>query len=243
MIQFRRGSSENLSKQKQPLADGQPGYDKDRKKIKIGNGKDSWDNLPYASGMSAEEILSSEADAKKRVAKVPGLGLIGNAFNKILTALKLDDRPVFTYGTEAPDSDTVGRVYLQYYDAAPEADYVVEVGSKGIWTYKKWHSGLVDCCGTLTLETTVQNSFDGLPIYSNNTSMDSKKYPFTITDKTGDKAPNETATIHSPGGIVWLASKSMNTTNSSAIYTIISTDKQTTSASYTITLTISGYCK
>jgi hypothetical protein len=65
MIQFKRGKTFNWLKQTKPLADGQPGYDKDRNKLKIGNGKDPWFMLPSASGLSSEEIIAPEADAKK----------------------------------------------------------------------------------------------------------------------------------------------------------------------------------
>ena len=37
---------------------------------------------------------------------------------------------------------------------APVADYVVEQGKSGIWTYRKWNSGIAECWTTSTLNTT-----------------------------------------------------------------------------------------
>ena len=113
MIQFKRGKTANWRKTKQPLAAGQPGYDKDKHKIKIGDGESDWQELPYASGLFREEIISSEEEAKK-------------THNPILSALGIDESPIFTYGEEFPDENTIGQVYLQHYDAEPEVDYIVE---------------------------------------------------------------------------------------------------------------------
>lgn len=37
---------------------------------------------------------------------------------------------------------------------APVADYVVAQGTSGIWTYRKWNSGIAECWTTSTLYTT-----------------------------------------------------------------------------------------
>lgn len=239
MIQFKRGSSDNWGKIKTPLADGQPGYDKDRHKLKIGDGKSDWDKLPYASGMSADEILSSETDAKNRVVKVLGLaltGIVGMAYSAMLSILKLDDRPIFTYGTDTPDENTIGRVYLQYYDAEPEVDYVVDYGVDGIWTYRKWHSGIAECFGTVEVSTTVQTAAGSL--YSDDKAMEDTSYPVTFISR-----PHEVASLQSPGGLVWLAGRSENTTTNTALYTLFSTDSQTSQATYKIGLSVTGRWK
>lgn len=35
------------------------------------------------------------------------------------------------------------------------ADYVIEQGSSGIWTYRKWNSGIIECWGRNTLNVTI----------------------------------------------------------------------------------------
>lgn len=216
MIQFRRGNTKNWNKTKTKLAAGQPGYDKDKHKIKIGDGEKLWSELPYASGLSAEEVLSSEEDAKARL------------------AADVADTAIITYGTKAPNKNTVGQVYLQQYDSEPEVDYIVDSGINGIWTYQKWKSGIARCCGNLSLTTSIQTAFDGMELYYDN-KMSGIEYPLTFKS-----TPNETATLQSPGAIVWLAGKTKNTKDTSGVYAIISPDKQTTDAVYNISIQVEG---
>lgn len=220
MIQFKRGSKKNWLTQSKPLADGQPGYDKDKNKLKIGNGKDLWSALPYVSGLFANEILNSESDAKARY------------------ALDKDDTTLITYGTKSPDKNTVGQLYLQYYDTDPEVDYVVSSGVDREWTYQKWNSGIAKCCGTFKFSTTVQSAL-GESLFQSSSSMQKITYPFTFKD-----VPSEIATIKSPGGVVWLvSSKDLNTTKQSANYTIVSPEKQSNTAEYLITIQVEGFWK
>lgn len=221
MIQFKRGSKKSWLGLMKPLADGQPGYDRDKHKIKIGNGKDLWEKLPYASGLSEEEILCEESKAKDK--------------NK----LDSEDKALFTYGTESPNRNTIGQVYLQYYDTDPETDYVVSSGISGIWTYQKWKSGIAKCFGTIELTTNIQTSLGDGALYQNNIAMTEQDYPFSFKE-----IPSESASIQSPGALVWLASaKGLNTKKQSAVYSIISPDKSTNIATYRITLNVEGFWK
>lgn len=40
----------------------------------------------------------------------------------------------------------------------PVADYVVEQGTSGIWTYRKWNSGLSECFGGLNVSPSSPNT-------------------------------------------------------------------------------------
>jgi hypothetical protein len=218
MIQLRRGKTESWRKAKEPLAPGQPGYDKDKHKIKIGDGENSWAELEYASGLSDKGVLDSEESAKKK--------------------LKDDskDVTVITYGTEAPNKDTVGQHYLQHYEADPEVDYVVSAGINQGWTYQKWKSGIAKCFITFSFNTTLQSSLGNGTLYQNSTAIPKLKYPFEFKD-----VPSETSSIQSPGGLVWLAAaKGLNTTGESAGYAIISPDKLN-NAIYNISIQVEGF--
>ena len=219
MIQFKRGSTKSWRGTKVKLADGQPGYDKNKHKIKVGDGKTLWEKLPYASGLAAEEVLDSEKNAKSR------------------SKADAEDKTIFTYGTEIPDENTVGQVYLQQYDAEPEVDYVVSSGIDGIWSYQKWKSGIAKCWGTISLTTSIQSAFDGVGLF-HDSKMKSTKYPFTFKE-----IPSETVTLQSPGAIAWLASKTRNTKSSSGVYVIISPDEQPTNATYSISIQVEGFWK
>lgn len=217
MIQFRRGSTKSWRACKSKLAAGQPGYDIEKHKLKIGDGKTLWDKLPYVSGLTAKEVLDSEKNAKSRV------------------KTDAEDKTIITYGTEVPDENTVGQIYLQQYDAEPEADYVVSSGINGIWAYQKWKSGIAKCYGTVSLDTSIQSAFDAGSLFHDN-KMKTVKYPFTFKE-----IPSETVTLQSPSWIAWLASKTKNTKSSSGVYVLISPDKQTTNANYSISIQVEGF--
>jgi hypothetical protein len=219
MIQFKRGKTNSWKNQK--LADGQPGYDKEKHKIKIGDGSKLWQDLPYASGLNREDILNSESAAKIRHSKDP------------------EDGALFTYGTEAPTNENIGEVYLQYIESEsePETDYVVLNGIDGIWHYQKWHSGYATCWGRYTLENAaIQESLNDNNLYYNK-SMTTINYPITFTS-----IPCEIATIQSPAGMVWLTSREANTESHSGLYNLISPDEQT-SATYYIDFKVEGCWK
>lgn len=222
MIQFKRGSKKTWPTLRTPLADGQPGYDRDSHKIKIGNGKDLWSKLPYASGLFAEEIFSSEENAKNR--------------NKADD----EDKTIITYGTNNPDKNTVGQLYLQYYETDPETDYIVDCGgANGYgWTYQKWNSGIAHCYGTFEVETAMKTQIGNGTLYQNSSSINKILYPFTFIN-----APSEIASVQSPGGLVWIAaSKGINTKAESAGYSLLSLD-QLESTTYRLTLDVKGYWK
>lgn len=220
MIQFRRGSTKSWRNTKTKLAAGQPGYDKDKHKIKIGDGESLWSKLPYVGGLSAQEILDSEANAK------------------IKSKLDSEDKAIITYGTEAPDKNTVGQLYLQQYDAKPETDYIVSSSVNDIWTCQVWKSGIVKCWGKLTVETDVQTAFEGTELFHDNNKIKSVAYPVTFKD-----VPCETATIQTSGSIAWLANKAKNTNKASGVYMIISPDKQVNKAVYSISIQVEGFLK
>jgi hypothetical protein len=229
MIQIKRGSTKSWLKQKEPLAEGQPGYDKDTHKIKIGDGKKSWLELPDASGISLSEMLSSEEAAKARRAALLLLSPLA----------ALLDNPVITYGEDDPDNNTLGQLYLQIYDDEPEVDYVVDSGISNGWSYKKWKSGFVSCSRAVEISTTIQTAIDDSKLYKNTTEINKIKYPFTFKE-----APSELASVQSPGGLVWLAaSKGLNTTTQTAAYNILSADKLTNTATYRISLKVEGFLK
>jgi hyaluronoglucosaminidase len=237
MIQFKRGKSKTWSDNNPILAPGQPGYDKDVHKIKVGDGKSKWNMLPYVGGFSEEEILSPETDAKKRRAAALKL----HPDNPELAAII--SPAVITYGPEAPDKATIGKLYLQHYETEPEVDYVVETGVDGIWTYRKWHSGFAECWGTTKVLASVNIEFEGANLYSDSKSMKKIAYPFTFKKVQDKITPNEQASVQGPGGVVWLAVRDSNSESATAVYSIISPNKQQTAAYYYITIRVDGFWK
>ena len=116
---------------------------------------------------------------------------------------------------------------------------MVATGVSDGWTYRKWKSGIAECTRAFEVSTSVQTSIDGNSLYQNSTGINKINYPFTFKS-----VPSEVASIQSPGGQVWLAtSKGLNTTEHSAIYSIISVDKLTNTATYRISLRVEGFWK
>lgn len=74
------------------------------------------------------------------------------------------------YGVRAIDSDAI----------AEQADYIVEQGTSGIWTYRKWNSGIAECWGKATVTPTwVAYPISGLYYSSPQPTV---SYPFNITN-------------------------------------------------------------
>lgn len=215
MIKFRRGSTKSWRATKTVLEAGQPGFDKNKNKIKVGDGKSSWSELPYASGLSSEEILNSETEAKKRYAN------------------DKEDKTIITFGTSAPDEKTVGKLYLQQNS---NTDYIVETGTSNGWFYQVYASGLMRCSGNFTIETDIIDSIENTGLYCANGGF-SRAYP-----KAFKAAPVEIASIHCINGISWLANNGMNTASSTGSYTIIS-PVEVSSSKYTISISAEGIKK
>lgn len=217
MIQLKRGKTDTWRKLKTPLAAGQPGYDKDKHKLKIGDGKTLWEKLPYAGGISDDEVLDSEKNAKAKQKLDP------------------ENTTIITYGSDSPDKKTIGKLYLQYYEAEPEADYIVSYGVDGMWTYRKWYSGIAECWGTLKVTTAIQTAIEGIALYSDAKAIKAKDYPITFKE-----LPSETASLQSSSGIVWLAGRGKNSKAKTGTYSLISIDKLN-NTTYDIAITVRGY--
>lgn len=219
MIKFRRGSTKSWRGTKIKLEPGQPGYDKNKHKLKVGDGEKLWSDLPYASGLFAEEILDSESNAKTKKSN------------------DAEDLTLITYGTEAPDETTVGQIYLQQTDDEPEVDYVIEAGVNGGWSYQKWKHGFAKCWCRLEINTDIQTAFEDVALYQDSNSMRSMSYPFAFKE-----TPTETATLQTPGSVVWLSGKTTNTNQTAGTYALVS-PYQLYSSRYFISIQVEGFWK
>lgn len=92
-------------------------------------------------------------------------------------------------------------------------DYIVEQGSKGIWTYRKWNSGIAECWGVYSYSTSVSSVWAS-PIYVS-TMADAQPYPFKFKE-----IPMEWASVESSENACWLYKESSghNTTTHTASY-------------------------
>lgn len=250
MIQFKRGKTEDWFKQLDkldPLAAGQPGYDSTKNKLKIGDGEHSWAELPYTGGLNAEEILQSEAEARKRFKLVDSLAQnIGKLFGLNLSIFNKDKEAIITYGPESPDPDkTVGKLYLQQFESVPEADYVVASGVDKGWHYKKWRSGTAECWTTKTVTTAINtdlmppsNNTEAavatVPTYYSDSPIGGWDYPITFSE-----VPVENVTLQSKQEGVWLATATENSSTKTAKYKLAYLT-QKSPASYKLSIMVKG---
>lgn len=95
------------------------------------------------------------------------------------------------------------------------ADYVVEQGTSGIWTYRKWNSGLAECWGIYTTTSACTKAW-GTLFYSD-TLAPRINYPFTFTVR-----PQETVFLRGDSISAWAYPEGggvgMNTTTQTAQY-------------------------
>lgn len=95
------------------------------------------------------------------------------------------------------------------------ADYVVEQGTSGIWTYRKWNSGIAECWGIYTMASSCTLAWGSL--YYSNKTCPRINYPFTFTSR-----PQETVSLRLDAYSAWpyadSEGKGMNTTTQTAVY-------------------------
>ena len=114
----------------------------------------------------------------------------------------LDDSGWIYYRTPAEIKSDIGVV--------DGADYVVEQGTTGIWTWRKWVSGVAEMwavCGADTLDMTVQtwgNMYTASWMESK-VNKSARRYPFALVAE-----PSVSAAPMTAGGNFWIASNSEN---------------------------------
>ena len=85
-------------------------------------------------------------------------------------------------------------------------DYIVEEGASGIWTYRKWNSGIAECWGRSTTTTTLSTAW-GTTVYTG-TLIDKIEYPFTFSE-----IPNEVVRLEPTTSSGWIYGENGSSTN------------------------------
>lgn len=89
------------------------------------------------------------------------------------------------------------------------ADYITAQGTTGVWTWRKWHSGIAEMWGIFEAPSLAVNNAWGSVYYgtwmSSTVNKNGRKYPFAFAD-----APVVTATPYSPSTDFWLLTDSAN---------------------------------
>ena len=73
-----------------------------------------------------------------------------------------DNKTLFTYGNSLPNERTKGKVYLQQFEGAIEADFVVGIGIDVNYFFRKWNSGFIECWGKGEKPDRIKNLFSSI---------------------------------------------------------------------------------
>lgn len=97
------------------------------------------------------------------------------------------------------------------------ADYVIEQGTSGMWTYEKWASGKAVCWGEQTIITAVNKVTNSYFYYAPEPAFAPQNYPFEFSE-----IPNEQTTLCTSSKCMgWLYTMVMNTTSMTGKYNIL----------------------
>ena len=122
--------------------------------------------------------------------------------------------PFYIYGIKNKVTVDIPKVELSNFGGAtvdPDKvitlkDYIVDEGTSGIWTYRKWNSGIAECWGRATNTTTLSTAWAN-NIYTG-VLLDKLEYPFTFAE-----IPNEVVRLEPTNMSGWIYSENGTTTN------------------------------
>lgn len=134
----------------------------------------------------------------------------GNGGEKIITS---------TSAASNPTNYSAGTIWMQYGSTPPasQTDYVVEQGTSGIWTYRKWNSGISECWATKTVSSINVNTTWGSVYYGTASAASGMTYPSGLFTA----APEVQVHLRGQGGRFWPThGNDATATNVGTIYAI-----------------------
>lgn len=124
-----------------------------------------------------------------------------------------NNRAVWGYN-DVDNIFTIGASTI-YLNGTKLADFVVEQGTSGIWTYRKWNSGVAECWGIYTMTSACTAVWGSL--YYSNALAPRINYPFTFKSR-----PQETVFCRGDSVSAWAYPEGggigMNTTTQTGQY-------------------------
>lgn len=116
------------------------------------------------------------------------------------------------------------KAILTYLMTAVRSDYVVEQGTSGIWTYRKWNSGISECWGTSTRSNVAMGQWGSTVLYYGTITADS--WPSNLFTS----APNANMFARVSGGNGWLTQTTNMTASTTGTRYVIGVSNTTLSA-------------
>lgn len=132
-IQFLRGTHSKVEASTKVLADGQPLYETDTNKLKVGDGSTQAKSLPYVK-VDTDSALSSTSTnpvQNKAISSALGkkLNLSGGTMTGALTTKGIKLTSGTDYGSTLPSSPATGQLFFQTVGSNFILDNVYPVGS------------------------------------------------------------------------------------------------------------------
>src|SRR5574344_818506 len=109
IIKFKRGKSTTWKTKNLLLLDGEPGFEIDTLRLKIGDGKTKWNDLPYQD-QNNENVVNARV-----FAELPSIGQ-ENVIYKVSSTAKLYQWNTTTNGYESLMSDSGGGIPIEDID-------------------------------------------------------------------------------------------------------------------------------
>ena len=132
-IQFLRGTKSEVTVSNKVLADGQPLYEKDTNKLKVGNGSTAAKSLPYVKVDTDSELSSTSTNPVQNKVINTELGkklpLSGGTMTGALTTKGIKLTSGTDYGTTLPSSPVTNQLFFQTAGTNFVLDNVYPVGS------------------------------------------------------------------------------------------------------------------
>lgn len=124
----------------------------------------------YASESGEKRLdVAWDAHFEKGLQVSGATTLGGNLTGKYLTGTWLQTTATTDLGKTPPKVAVLDNAGLVYYRTPAElradlgyGDYVLEQGTSGIWTYRKWASGVAECWGEVTVRASITDAIGAM---------------------------------------------------------------------------------
>ena len=116
-------------------------------------------------------------------------------------------------------------------NGSPLADFVIQQGTSGVWTYRKWKSGIAECWCRKTVSTALNNAWGSLYTSGSLTALN-VSFPFTFAE-----VPTVTVSLSCTGvgAFIMVPGSSPGTsTGSTGVYEIARANALSTSYSFVV---------
>lgn len=118
----------------------------------------------------------------------------------------------FNFNVPVAIQDNLSVAGYLYQQGNPMIDFVVDQGTSGIWTYRKWASGIAECWGTVAPAAhTISTTWGS--IYTKDNAIARQSYPLTFKE-----APVVSINLHNTSGNCWAYTGTVGSTSLSPAF-------------------------